>query len=216
MHSISEREQIVPYSHLYLNAKRFLKDIAPTEAILEKKENRRRALGENPLLHRFVNTARLREIIDYEVFNCSPYSSVALNEAVEGSDIDGGVVVSSLPSTVDHQMLFIAELRTQGFGVAHRSEVEELEKQLAELEERIQWDLVVDEDPLFNTYCEIMSQFAQCEAISFYSKAQMEERMNKVNRKRRLTWDDADIAIYLAGASVPDNKFFYQNENSSN
>ena len=56
---------------------------------------------------------------------CARGSSVASNLAVEGSDIDGGLVVLSKQVDESRQLEFINELRRQGFRVYHSSEVEE-------------------------------------------------------------------------------------------
>jgi hypothetical protein len=85
---------------------------------------RTRLLEEHPELRLRVNLAPLRDIIDFVMFKCVRGSSIARDQAIHGSDIDGGLVVLREPTERDVEMAFIDELRTQGFDVYHPSEAE--------------------------------------------------------------------------------------------
>lgn len=98
----------------------------------KKVAERRTLLLERPELRLQVNTDPLRSIIDYSAFKCNPRCSIARNDAIEGSDVDGGLVVLREETPIESQLAFIEELRTQGFDVYHPTEEEALRKQLAE------------------------------------------------------------------------------------
>ncbi len=88
-----------------------------------KIEERRALLAAHPELRLRVDPDPLCGIIPFAAFKCAPGSSVARDEAIQGSDIDGGLVVSHQPTSAEAEIAFIDELRAQGFEVYHPSEV---------------------------------------------------------------------------------------------
>jgi hypothetical protein len=87
-----------------------------------KLAGRRALLAAHPELRVRVDTEPLRRIIGYAAFKCVNGSSIARDEAIRGSDIDGGLVVLREPTSLDTEMMFIDELRRQGFNVYHSAE----------------------------------------------------------------------------------------------
>jgi hypothetical protein len=87
-----------------------------------KLEDRKALLEAHPELRRRINFEPLRQIIDIVSFKCVHRSSIARDQAIEGSDIDGGLVVLREPVGQEAEMAFIEELRAQGFDVYHPSE----------------------------------------------------------------------------------------------
>jgi hypothetical protein len=71
-----------------------------------------------------IDVDPLKAIIDYDEFLCHPDCSIARNEAVNGSDIDIGLVVLDKVAPAADQLRFINALRSQGFSVYHEIEVE--------------------------------------------------------------------------------------------
>jgi hypothetical protein len=88
-----------------------------------KLEERRALLAEHPELRLRVNLEPLRCIIDFAAFKCVGGSSVARDEAIQGSDIDCGLVVLHEPTAVESEIAFVSELRAQGFDAYHPTEV---------------------------------------------------------------------------------------------
>lgn len=99
--------------------------LATTPRDVAKMEERARLLAEQPDLRRRIDTAPLRALIDYVTFNCHPQCSIARDEAIAGSDIDGGLVVLNGPVSSKIQLVFINELRRQGFRACHPLETQE-------------------------------------------------------------------------------------------
>jgi hypothetical protein len=90
---------------------------------------RTRLLAEQPHLRRRIATASLRQIIDFVDFRCHPQCSVARDEAIAGSDIDCGLVITAEPTGTDEQLAFVGELRQQGFEAYHPVEFENVDTQ---------------------------------------------------------------------------------------
>ena len=101
---------------------RELKDIFQRGMPNPKQEERRALLTEHPELRLRINLDPLRLIIDFAAFKCMPGSSIARDEAIMGSDIDGGLVVLRRPTHVESEIAFVDELRAQGFNVYHPTE----------------------------------------------------------------------------------------------
>lgn len=89
---------------------------------LAKNAERRALLKEHPELRIRVNTKKLREIIDFADFRCDINCSVARDEAITGSDIDNGTVYTSRPTIKEQEIIFVQELRNQGFTAYHPQE----------------------------------------------------------------------------------------------
>ena len=70
-----------------------------------------------------VDTGILKGITSFDEFLCHAECSIARGEAIEGSDIDMGLVVSKTPIPSRQQVALVAELRAQGFVVFHPSEL---------------------------------------------------------------------------------------------
>lgn len=96
-----------------------------------KVEQRRLHLATYPGDRIRINYPRLKSVIDYADFKCSPLSSIARDEAIKGSDIDGGLIILKEPVSKDAQLAFVRELRTQGFSAYLESEVDDIDRQLA-------------------------------------------------------------------------------------
>ncbi len=97
-----------------------------------KNAERAGLLQENPNLRIVVQAGPLREIINFIDFRCNPSSSVARNEAIAGSDIDGGIVITEDKQQIGKEIAFIEELRKQGFDAYHQREVADIKKRLEE------------------------------------------------------------------------------------
>ncbi len=81
----------------------------------DKMAKRFEYLKEHPEDKIHIRTKNLKEIVDFNSFWCHPDCSVGRNQAVRGSDIDGGIVVTNQPTTPEERQLFVNELRLQGF-----------------------------------------------------------------------------------------------------
>jgi predicted nucleotidyltransferase len=118
MSSINPKENNIPQS-IIEKAWDVLDGWGPSE----KTSERTTLLAEQPQQRKRIDTARLKGIIDYTAFKCSPISSIARDEATEQSDIDGGIVVTETTVPIQQQLAFIDDLREQGFRVYHSEEV---------------------------------------------------------------------------------------------
>jgi len=93
-------------------------------AAMTKIEARRALLAEKPELRLRVQLPLLRNIVDFADFKCAKGSSVARDEAIRGSDIDGGIVVLHEAIETEVELSFVNALREQGFTVYHPVETE--------------------------------------------------------------------------------------------
>lgn len=91
----------------------------------EKEKERKEDLQKNPHKKLELDPKPLRELIADMTFKVNPYSSVARGQAVKGSDLDGGLVVTTEPVPKTQQQKFVDELRAQGFTAYTEAEVEE-------------------------------------------------------------------------------------------
>lgn len=94
----------------------------------QKEKERKMLLDKYPDLRRRVQTEKLKEIVDYEYFKCVWGSSVAKDLAIEGSDIDGGVVVTDREVSEEERLAFVLELRNQGFSAYDITEAREAKR----------------------------------------------------------------------------------------
>lgn len=95
--------------------------LANTLRDAEKMKLRIKHLSEHPEERINIDTAKLRKIIDYEIFLCHPHCSIAENRAIKGSDVDRGLVISKEVVSEEDMKRFIEELRDQGFNVTMNS-----------------------------------------------------------------------------------------------
>lgn len=93
------------------------KEIVNTTLMKEREKAllRKKLLQQKPSLINKIITNKLKIIINYLEFKCGKNSSVARNEAIKGSDIDGGLVICKKPINAVKRLLFVKELRRQGF-----------------------------------------------------------------------------------------------------
>ena len=54
----------------------------------------REFLAQNPDVRIQIGTSLLKAVVNYDVFKCHPGCSVGRDESIEGSDIDGRIVVT--------------------------------------------------------------------------------------------------------------------------
>ena len=151
---------------------------------------RQALLAAHPELRRRVRLEPLREIIDFVDFRCARRCSIARDEAIPGSDIDAGLVITREPTTFEQQLAFLAELRLQGFTVSHPQEVADAEavrdttSVLGPGGRNYEWDV------LNHRHTEL---FFSC--IDFWTKADMQTP----DHTREL------ILTYNANYSIPDH-----------
>lgn len=97
----------------------------------EEKMSRRKVFLKNyPEKRIRINVKKLKQIINFFDFKCHPNCSIARDQAIKGSDIDGGLIILTNEATIEQQLEFVSELRRQGFNVSHRNEILELQQQL--------------------------------------------------------------------------------------
>jgi predicted nucleotidyltransferase len=150
----------------------------------QKVIERRKLLAAHPELRRSIDTGKLKEVIDYVEFKCHPKSSVARGEAIEGSDIDVGVVVLRDRVLEQQELAFVEELRKQGFTAYHQKEYEDLEKQYRNtevLEERLK---LIPEKTI-----------RELDRIHFYTEDELKELTKK-------PIGIPVVMVYLAGTSI--------------
>src|SRR3989344_9131373 len=69
----------------------------------EKKTGRKLLLSQYPEKRIHLNTQTLKQIIPYTHFMCYPYSSVTEGLSIDGSDIDGAIVVAEEKTTLQQE-----------------------------------------------------------------------------------------------------------------
>lgn len=84
-------------------------------AIPEKDILKERIFEANPSARLQVDTARLREIVDFEEIKVARNSSIAKGNAMQGSDLDDGLVITTDVVSEKTQERFVQELKNQGF-----------------------------------------------------------------------------------------------------
>lgn len=151
-----------------------------------KMEARSKLLQERPEERRHIDSSKLKTIIDYESFKCHPQSSIARDEAIQGSDIDGALVVSRNEVPIEQQLAFVQELRNQGFSAAHQIEIDAFNQNKLP-------ESVVNLDELLSMVCQ--KSDAENTIINFATIAEMEELTSKKFNNK--------VWIYVAGYSIP-------------
>jgi len=109
----------------------------------EKMTQRTKWLEKHPQDRITIDQKPLQEIIPYEVFLCHPDCSVARNEAINGSDIDAGLVITKMPVSLQEKHLFIEELKKQGFNAYYN--ISEMQNQDIQNQGELITFLTVDE-----------------------------------------------------------------------
>jgi hypothetical protein len=148
-----------------------------------KMDERRVMLKEHPELRRRLNPAQLHRIIDYKLFLCNPRSSVARNEAIEGSDIDGGLVVMEEAADEQTEIEFIDELRKEGFSAYTQSEYD-----------RVRSDLERATDEGEKSRLRELENTIKHAVITFTTQKEIEQRI-------RSRMDNVN-AVYIAGMDL--------------
>lgn len=148
--NIFEGRTETPTTHLFyqLAAERLAEP--QDEFNLEKQQERAKYLASFPEARIRVNTIPLREIIPYAHFKCHPFSSVARDESIEGSDIDGGVVITAQRIPEEQQLAFAKELQRQGFSAYHESETKQAEQELEVVQKA--WDKQCDDNEEYDWF----------------------------------------------------------------
>lgn len=98
------------------------KILANTLRDKEKMRLRLKHLSEHPEDRIKIDTAKLKDIVDYEMFLCHPQCSIAENRAIRGSDVDRGLVISKEIVSEENMRRFVTELIAQGFDVTMSSD----------------------------------------------------------------------------------------------
>lgn len=155
----------------------------------EKEITRRAQLKANPELKLRLNLQGLRKIIDFQDFLCHPRCSIARDEAIEGSDIDSGMIITVCEVDEIKQLEFVKELRRQGFSVYILREMVEAEEKLKS----------VSNDNTDRTLVEKLRQ--QCEKMGWPLYFVTEEYIKtEAGRAKNLT---LALAISFTGKSIP-------------
>jgi len=153
-----------------------------------KMEDRKTLLEKSPESRQSINTRKLKQVIDYVDFKCHPECSIARDEAVQGSDIDGGLVVLSERVGVDRELEFVQELRNQGFEASHKTEVEAAQNQVEAAKSRI--------SAASKEFRELKDKEVSTHSseIRFYTKTELEA----------MEFEPLDnlVIIYVAGHSI--------------
>ena len=84
---------------------------------------RKELLAAHPERQLKVDTSALKGIERFAEFLCHSECSIARGEAIRGSDIDMGLIVSKTPISQSQQAAMVRELRAQGFVAYHASEL---------------------------------------------------------------------------------------------
>ena len=101
-----------------------------------KIEERRKLLKEHPELRIRIDTKLIKQIVNFIEFKCVSDSSIVRNLAIKGSDIDGGLVVSSEILPIEKRLAFVSSLRDQDFSAYDISEYETAEIELNDFTEK--------------------------------------------------------------------------------
>jgi hypothetical protein len=145
-----------------------------TQAEASRREERKKLLENRPNLRISINTDDLKRIINYSMFKCARDSSVARNEAIMGSDIDGGLVITDKKISRRQRLSFINELRSMGFSVYDISEYQQAERTLTNFVKQCRGSFNPEQ---LNKLHELVSQKvdAQCGLIHFFSEAEIKK-----------------------------------------
>jgi hypothetical protein len=189
-----KEHQIVSVPELMQRAKTIVESTAPTGSTLAKQAERKALLAQRPELKLRIDAAPLRQIINYVDFKCSPFSSIARDEAIVGSDIDGGVVVTADQTTRDQELSFVKALRAQGFEAYHEIEV-------AEAHQRVDEGLETEQYKLFSNLSQSLRDLIRKASLMDSSKIVFynEEALREIIASGNL---EMPIPIYLAGFRI--------------
>jgi hypothetical protein len=164
---------------------------------IDKQATRKILLAEQPELRLRLNTLPLRKIIEYSHFKCSPFSSVARDEGIRGSDIDGAVVVSQSRATLHQQLAFVRAIRDQGFEAYHEQEVSKANKINSEEADKLTLEGITTWEDLPPYFQQSMFKVGAMmdQTVLFFSQTQI-KRM--IGRGRLIM----PLIVYLAGKSL--------------
>ena len=84
----------------------------------------RESLAQNPDVRIRIGTSFLKAVVNYDVFKCYPDCSVGRDESIEGSDIDGRIVVTKEPISSEAQQEFVYRLRLMDFSCYIQAELD--------------------------------------------------------------------------------------------
>jgi len=136
---------------------------------------RRELLRLHPELHRTLDLEKLRQVVDFDEIRVAAGSSVARNEAIEGSDIDGAMVITRRPVKLISRLRFVRELRLQSFRAADISELQAAARRY----ERKSSSRPDDSWFLSEEHRELFRQKEEAEAtlVRFYSRRQIQTHL---------------------------------------
>jgi hypothetical protein len=139
-----------------------------------KIEERRKLLKEHPELRIRIDTKLIKQIVNFIEFKCVSDSSIVRNLAIKGSDIDGGLVVSSEILPIEKRLAFVSSLRDQDFSAYDISEYETAERELNDFTEKHHGEYKSKED--LETLHQLVGSKvqAECALIRFFSADEIE------------------------------------------
>lgn len=167
----------------------------------KRRIERKILLNQHPELRKRLDFLRLKQVLDYIDFKCSPLSSVARDEAIAGSDIDGGMVITIDKPTDEQKQTFIEEIRRQGF-----TAYSPLERK----EARVRAFSAIDEEKWGRSFLLSPEQVKRpgvidfC-SIEFFSQDEITKEVQSALRTKNVK---TLVAVYLAGASLKFNGSF--------
>lgn len=156
---------------------------------MDRKKTGERAtlLADHPQLKRRIDLDALRKILPFEDFMCHPSCSIIRDEAIDGSDIDAGLVILGEEVSEEKQLEFVNELRKQGFTVYHPLESAARDKELEEA--------MVKKSPEVG---KLIKRFVEASfnTINFATRKSLEEH---IATQKTLT---GALTTYLGGKSI--------------
>lgn len=159
-----------------------------------KVTEREKLLAEHPELRISIDTQPLRKIVDYQAFKCARGCSIPNDLAINGSDIDGGLVITQKQTELKQRIAFVDELRRQGFSAYDESEYERAVKEEEEFaaQKKGNYSDLKDRETL-HRLIENKTQ-ALMAMIRFYTVDQIEEFIKTRNFPNPSVW-----GVYFAG-----------------
>ncbi len=176
----------VPGAHEYLSH---------TARDREKEQLRVLELRDHPERRIRPDVERLKDIVPFREMRVHPHCSVARDEAVPGSDLDGCLVIADEPVPHEIQREFVEELRRQGFSASTEAETIELQDMVDALRpptpKGSEFVTVTPE------YVDLVRQMlrAEGEVVLFGTRAEVLEYCRQDPTAR-------ESSIYLAGKAI--------------
>lgn len=162
----------------------------PQQEARAKRIQRRELLKKHPEFRIRIDTSRLRTIIPYTSFKCSPLSSIAEDLAIKGSDIDGGIIVTDFATSLTDELAFIRELRNQGFTAYHEVEIPDF---LAESTRHTNWREVLKVK--FHFFHREVDVNADSQIVTFLTTTDIEYLLSS-------RYDSQELRLHLAGYAI--------------